>query len=129
MMTYKTDDKQKSLTDYKFFCFNGEPFCVQVLPGRYDDHHQNLYDMPWKSLGVRCTYPKGEEQEQPKNFDEMKRVAAQLSSDFPFVRVDLYNTQDKVCFGAMTFYLSSGYGKFLPERFDFYLGEKFTLYR
>lgn len=122
------DTQNTDLTDYKFFCFNGKPYCVQVDTGRFDGHHQNYYDMEWRSLGVHCTYPEGELQDEPQNFDEMKRIAAQLSLDFPFVRVDLYNIEGKIYFGELTFYPSSGYGKFHPDAFDFELGLNFTKY-
>lgn len=121
-------DTTVELTDYKFFCFNGEPKCVQVDTGRFDGHHQNYYDMQWQSLGVHCTYPEGGPQSQPTNFDEMKQVAMLLSKDFPFVRVDLYNVNGKIIFGELTFYPSSGYGKFHPDEFDYQLGEYFTEY-
>lgn len=118
----------EGLTDYKFFCFHGKPYCVQVDTGRFDSHHQHFYDMTWKSLGVHCTYPEGKPQEQPHNFDEMKKMAAHLSADFPFVRVDLYNVNGIIYFGELTFYPSSGYGKFHPDTFDFQLGNCFTEY-
>lgn len=118
----------EELTDYKFFCFSGEPKCVQVDTGRFDGHNQNYYDMQWQSLGVHCTYPEGALQSQPMNFDEMKQVAMLLSKDFPFVRVDLYNVNGKIIFGELTFYPSSGYGKFHPDEFDYQLGEYFTEY-
>lgn len=125
---YLEDAKSEGLTDYKFFCFDGKPYCVQVDTGRFDGHRQNYYDMQWQSLGVHCTYPEGEVQERPINFEEMKQVAIQLSSDFPFVRVDLYNVNGKVYFGELTFYPSSGYGKFHPDDFDKKLGSYFTAY-
>lgn len=122
------DTQEHGLIDYKFFCFNGKPYCVQVDTGRFDGHHQNYYDMQWQSLGVHCTYPEGELQNVPKNFDQMKQVAAQLSASFPFVRVDLYNVQGAIYFGELTFYPSSGYGKFHPDNFDYMLGDCFTEY-
>lgn len=125
---YLEDIQQGELIDYKFFCFGGEPKCVQVDTGRFDGHHQNYYDMQWQSLGVYCTYPKGEPQPIPKNFEEMKQVTARLSADFPFVRVDLYNVNGKVIFGELTFYPSSGYGKFHPDEFDITLGNYFVEY-
>ena len=118
----------QDLIDYKFFCFNGEPKCVQVDTGRFDGHQQNYYDMQWQSLGVHCTYPEGPLLPIPQNFDEMKRLASQLSSDFPFVRVDLYNINGRIYFGELTFYPSSGYGQFHPDDFDFVLGRYFTEY-
>ena len=118
----------EGLTDYKFFCFNGQPYCVQVDSGRFDDHHQNFYDMHWKSLGVHCTYPEGIGVEKPHNFEGMIRIAEQLSSEFPFVRVDLYNVNGAIYFGELTFYPSSGYGRFHPDSFDNELGKQFTEY-
>lgn len=120
------DSAADSLTDYKIFCFNGEPKCVQVDTGRFDGHHQNYYDMQWQSLGVHCTYPEGEPQQKPQNFEEMKRIAGMLAKEFPFVRVDLYNVNGTVYFGELTFYPSSGYGTFHPGEFDFTLGSYFT---
>ena len=58
----------------------------------------------------------------------MKKVAEELSSDFPFVRVDLYNVNGKIYFGELTFYPSSGYGKFHPDEFDIQLGAYLTEY-
>lgn len=118
----------ESLTDYKFFCFDGKPYCVQVDSGRFDDHRQNFYDMDWKSLGVHCTYPEGDGVEKPHNFERMIRIAEQLSSEFPFVRVDLYNVNGAIYFGELTFYPSSGYGRFHPDSFDIELGKLFTEY-
>lgn len=117
------------LIDYKFFCFNGKPYCVQVDSGRYARHYQNYYDMQWRSLGVHCTYPEGEGLAEPQNFGEMKQLAARLSEDFPFVRVDLYNIDGMVYFGELTFYPSSGYGRFHPDNFDIQLGGYFTAIR
>ncbi|MBQ8058632.1 MAG: carbonic anhydrase [Prevotella sp.] len=119
---------EAGIEDFKIFCFDGKPFCVQVDSGRFESHHQNFYDMEWKSLGVHCTYPEGEGIDKPTGFDEMKRLASRLSADFPFVRVDLYNVGGKTYFGELTFYPSSGYGKFTPDDFDFELGSYFTEY-
>ena len=77
---------------------------------------------------MHCTYPEGEGVSTPDGFEEMKIIAAQLSKEFPFVRVDLYNVGGKIYFGEITFYPSSGYGKFKPEAFDEELGERFTEY-
>ena len=127
-MDMRQIDKERTLglTDYKFFCFNGKPYCVQVDTGRFDGHRQNFYDMQWRSMGVHCTYPEGEIVEKPDGFEEMKRLAAELSRDFPFVRVDLYNVGGRIYFGELTFYPSSGYGRFKPESFDTELGAQFV---
>ena len=55
----------------------------------------------------------------------MITVAEKLASDFPFVRVDLYNINGRIVFGELTFYPWSGYVKFEPDEFDFSLGRLF----
>ena len=57
----------------------------------------------------------------------MREIANKLSSDFPFVRVDLYLVDSKIIFGELTFYPWSGYVGFDPDSFDFQLGNFFKL--
>ena len=57
----------------------------------------------------------------------MLKIAAKLSEDFPFVRVDLYNVGGKIFFGELTFYPWSGYVQFTPDEIDFELGKKFLI--
>ena len=67
------------------------------------------------------------EVEKPKNFERMIEIARILSKDFPHVRVDLYNIDGQIYFGELTFYSGSGYKIYVPEEFDFIVGEKFKL--
>ena len=59
----------------------------------------------------------------------MIEIAKKLSSDFDYVRVDLYNVSGKIYFGELTFYPWSGYVKFSPDTFDFEAGKEFELKR
>ena len=59
--------------------------------------------------------------------DIMKNIAQSLSTDFPFVRVDLYNIDGKIYFGELTFYPASGYGCFTPDNADLILGNLFDI--
>lgn len=45
---------------------------------------------------------------KPINLEKMIEIAERLSSDFKYVRVDLYNIQGKIWFGEMTFTPASG---------------------
>lgn len=128
---YLEKDKNNDLVDYKFFCFNGEPFSLYVIVERFissgiklgifDTDFKKLpykrEDIPW----LKTDYKK------PGNFDEMLKVAKKLSEDFPHVRVDLYNIDGRIYFGELTFYNGSGYKGYDPEEFDFILGENFKL--
>jgi len=57
----------------------------------------------------------------------MIQIAKILSKDFPHVRVDLYNIDGKIYFGELTFYNGSGYKGYVPDVFDFTIGNIFVL--
>ena len=118
---------EAGISDFKFLCFKGKPFCVVYDKDRYIGHKRNFYDMGWNNLSVVSDCPGFDDagMEKPKGFDEMVRVAEVLSADFPFVRVDLYYLRDQVYFGELTFYPWSGYVQFVPDDFDFDLGRQF----
>ena len=116
--------------DYKFFCFNGKVHFVQVNKGRETKNHaQNFYDLDWNIL------PFGKDLdpmpdviiEKPKCFNEMIEISKDLSKEFPFVRVDLYEVNGKVIFGEMTFYPKSGLPDFSPIKYDAIIGDLLIL--
>lgn len=128
---YMIDPTQKdnSINDYKFFCFNGcvKYMCVDV--GRYDRHLRTFFDRDGHYIRIDTDHPSAEPGEiiLPGNIVKMQKIAEKLSIDFPFVRVDLYSIEESVIFGEMTFYPWSGTVQFTPDRFDYELGEHFVL--
>ncbi len=110
--------------DYKFFCFHGKPEYLQVDFDRFTNHTRAIYDMQWNKLPCKLEYAfNHEEHPKPACFDEMTSVAAVLSKPFPFVRVDLYESNGKVYFGEMTFYPGKGVEKFDPPEYDLKFGQ------
>jgi len=124
-------DTNNDLIDYKIFCFNGEPFCLYAIVERFleDGIKLGIFDTEFNLMPYRRSDIRGLAKEVPKpnNFNRMLEIAKKLSSDFPFVRVDLYNIDGVIYFGELTFYDGSGYKGFIPDEFDFILGEKFKL--
>ena len=123
-----TDNPIVGIEDFKILCFHGEPKYIIVDKDRYIDHKRNFYNTNWEKIDVTTDheqfdtyYPK------PKNFELMINIARKLSSDFPFVRVDLYNINGQIYFGELTFYPWSGYVKFTPNEFDTHLGDLFDI--
>lgn len=112
--------------DYRFWCIHGSPEVIQV-----DNHSHTInpfYDMNWQKLSLSYRDEFDDcDIEKPENFDEMIDVATQLSSDFDFVRVDLYNVAGRVYFGELTFTPKAGNFKFKPEHWDALLGAKWKL--
>ena len=120
-----------AINDYKIFCYDGKPEYVICISDRYSDRCNHLvYDTEWNKVRVASENARIEEDApKPENLDEMLQIAAKLSEDFPFARIDLYSLAGKVYFGEITFYPWSGYMEFEPDEFDFILGEKFNLRR
>lgn len=126
------EDKSRpgeNIDDFKFFCFNGEIFCVQHDMGRFTEAHtRTFYDENWNDLHVTMTVKNSETPVAiPENFEEMKNVARRLAKEFPHVRVDLYSVNGKIYFGELTFYNASGYNYVDPDEFDITMGQQFDL--
>lgn len=125
-------DDRNDLPDYKFFCFNGEPFCLYTMID-YTQNHKNgrlgFFDKDFKLLPYyrKDFKPIKKQIPKPENFDLMVKYARILSKGFPHVRVDFYNINGRIVFGELTFYNASGYTAFEPDKFDFIMGKKFIL--
>ena len=53
--------------------------------------------------------------EKPECFEEMLKYAEILSEDFPFVRVDFYEINNKVIFSELTFTSAGGFDTTLMD--------------
>ena len=129
------ENKDGSLNDYKFYCFNGNPHFIQVDVDRYTGHSRAYYSPDWQKLDffmVKNTkrkkiLPYEKELKPPESLADMVEVVRTLSSDFRFARVDMYDVGGKAVFGEVTFYPSNGGGKFSPERLDEEFGDLIRL--
>ena len=121
------DESGYELKDYKFFCFNGEVKFLYVSEG-LEDHstaHISFVSLDWKKEPYkRKDYATFDElPPKPKTFEEMVKIAQLLSKDIPFVRVDLYEVDEKVLFSELTFFPCSGVIPFEPYGYDKIIGE------
>lgn len=110
------------LYDYKFMCFNGVPKYLQLNGDIDGKHYVDFYDLnEWKHLPITYMgfHRSPVDIEKPAQLDRMIELATQLSSRFPFVRVDFYNFEDKVILGELTFFPSSGLRPIIPEDFEY----------
>ena len=124
------EDETGELRDYKFYCFNGKPIFMQLEIGRGTTHNtRNFYDMEWKLLPFGKELPHNADVKVPRPamFDEMKRIASDLCRPFQYVRVDLYQTKDKIYFGELTFFPAGGAPDFVPDEYDKIVGDMWRL--
>ena len=124
---YLEDSHGVGLSDYKLMFFNGKFRLLWVDKDRYVDHHRGFWDEDLHFLpNVYSDHATFQNPPAlPSNIQEMIRIGQSLAGDFPYARIDLYNVDNKVVFGEITFYPWSGYVKFTPDEFDFRLGSYF----
>jgi len=110
-------------SDYKIFCFNGEPKIIQVDVDRFSGHKRAMMSTDWKPLPVTLTYPVPTSlPAAPSTLTEQLQLASMLSAPFPFARIDFYCVEGRTYFGEITFYPDSGYKPFDPPSWDMTLG-------
>ena len=116
------------LKDYKFFCFNGIPrfYYVAITPN--GDFHNMRCDFFWPNGEPADFYRLDHKRfeslpEMPNNLEQMLKIAKKLSEDFPFVRVDLMNVNNKLYFSELTFTPSAGIMPLAPDNADARIGE------
>ena len=119
------------IIDYKIFCFNGKPKFLYVGQGLVSDHSLKIdfYDLNWNIMNFKRTdYDNFDEKlNKPIRFDEMLKIAETLSENIPFVRIDLYEVDDKIYFSEFTFTPAGGYLPFDPIIYDREVGNLLIL--
>lgn len=117
------------LYDYKFFCFDGLIECVYVAMDHFmeEDYPITFYDLDWNKLEVQYGKHKVGDAPKPKHWEEMKVLAQKLSQGFPFIRVDFFDTEDRLYIAELTFYPGGGMTPYYPVSFNHKLGDLFIL--
>ena len=125
---FMEDDKSDALTDYKFFCFNGEPRFMYISKDDSINPRTDFFDMDFKHLDLHLKDPNSEVCPlKPKQFEEMRSLAKKLSHDFPFVRIDFYIINEKIYFGEFTFFHLGGFFHLHPEEWDEKIGKMLNI--
>lgn len=89
--------------DYKFHCFNGKPVFLEYMEDRViHKFSSTIVDMDLKDRHELDGYAKSGKVDIPECFEDMKKIAAILSQDFPYARIDLYAIENKPIFGEIT---------------------------
>lgn len=103
------DAPDKSLVDYKIWCFDGKPDFVLIVYNRDKNGYLlSVYDMEWNNISDKVLnkdnpHFSNKSIPKPHSFDKMVEAAASLSKRFPQVRVDFYDVGGNAIFGEMTF--------------------------
>lgn len=120
-----------NITDYRCFCFRGKVGFIRVTshdPESPSGYSANAYTSDWEKVDIRfgeTDYIK--DFERPQQLTRFVGLAQKLSEDFDFVRVDLYNVNNRIYLAEMTFTPNGGGYRIIPDEWDYRLGEMFDL--
>ncbi len=135
---YIENTSMGDLIDYKFYCFNGAAKFLCVCSGRTNSKNAvdcDFFDMDFRHIDM--AQPPHENSighiDKPRDFETMKLLLAKLSSIIvdgniiPHVRIDLYETNEKIYFGEYTFFDSGGLAPFTPNMWNNIFGDLIEL--
>ncbi len=109
---------------YKLYVFHGSVRVVYVGVGIPGQARCGFYGRAWDRLPATVSSKKQIDGDlnRPRHWDEMIRDAEVLADGLDFIRVDLYDTHDRVVFGELTTTPGAGTSPYSPHEFDYYLG-------
>ena len=121
---YMQNNSEENLTDYKFFCFNGEPRIMYISKDNSQNPTTDFFDMNYNLLNIRMKDPNSEQPpEKPEQFDKMIGLAKIISQNIPHLRVDFYIVKGSIFVGELTFFHNSGFTPIRPYKWDLKLGK------
>jgi len=118
------------VANYRFYCAQGEPYVIQVMLDRLSGHPKAaFFDLQWNYQPISFFHPSAEPESisPPDRLDEMIRVSQQLSRDFVFARIDLYEVEGQVFFGEITLHPGGGADPFDSYENDLWMGRPIRL--
>lgn len=132
------DSEGKIPTDIRVCCCNGKAKWIYCDIDTTDErmkhksaYNREYFDTDWNYLPVdnknRTRIDKDNPTlSKPENLKRIIDVAEKLAGDFVFVRVDLYDINNKIYFGELT-PIPGVHGGFQPDEWDYTFGEMIDL--
>lgn len=127
--SYYNSNVEKAINDYKIFCFNGKIDSIMVCTGREKGHPDfYFYDRNWNRLYYQHDFlEKKNNIDKPRNLDEMIQLAEILCKGHNHIRVDLFDVDDNIYFGELTFFDNSGFDTDISYETDLKWGKQIVL--
>lgn len=121
---YLDQTDSENIVDYKFFCIHGKPKYIWTKTFYNGKYRNCYYDLEWNKVKGDSNSKNFLDKDLPKpsNLGELIDIAEKLSSEFIFVRVDLYSINGKPYFGELTFFPWAALKRLSVERLNKELG-------
>jgi len=113
-------DNGQVASDFRFFIFNGICEYIEVDSSWSNKPTRNMFDREWNEVEVTLKFPPEIPAPScPPEMGKMILLAEKLSDGIDHVRVDFYLVGNKIIFGEMTNYHTSGKQIFYPLNFNY----------
>ena len=114
------ENENESLTDYKFYCFDGKVKYYAVFYDRFTNKSIDIYSTEKGKLeGIKtCNIQNSNYDVNKEEINEMIKLSEKLGEKFTCVRVDFYYIKGKPIFGELTFTDGAGSDPWNPLDFD-----------
>lgn len=89
-----------------------------------------FFDRDWKKMPFERYYrSEDNEIKKPESYELMLNLAEKIATatKLPFARIDFYEINKKPLFGEITLFPGSGMEPFMPDEWDYILGEWINL--
>ncbi|WP_337209184.1 ATP-grasp fold amidoligase family protein, partial [Campylobacter molothri] len=128
------DEHCKPADTYKFHIFdkkNKNNNFIQVTTDRFDNYQRAIYNYNWDIAPFNFMYETKNIRKisKPLLFDSMFDISLKLSKPFDYVRIDLYQFEQKIYVGELTFTHGAAGEKLVPNEWDNKLGDLWKLKR
>jgi len=117
---------KKNMVDYKIYCFNGKPKFILAKKTLYQTKRitiKNYYNLEWKTIILEKDQNNSTPISKPNKLKLMLKYAKLLSKEFVFVRVDLYEFNNKIYLGELTFTPCNGFKSWKNNNTSIKLGK------
>lgn len=118
-------DNGRDPATYKFHIFkSSQESYIQLTTDRFTNYKRIILDSNWNLAPFGFVYDnaKNDIPTKPKNLSMLQNIASILAQPFGYVRVDLYNANECIMVGELTFTHGGGTEKVVPNEWDTHLG-------
>ena len=112
---------------YKFHIFGNDDIhnYIQVTTDRFNDYQRTIMNCYWEKAPFGFIYDNNritKIPKKPKELTLMYKISHFLASPFTYVRIDLYDVNDRIYVGELTFTHGGGTETLNPKEWDKKLG-------
>lgn len=125
---YLEHDENSLFKEYEVYCINGVPEFIQYTVNNDVSFDVSFLNSDWEKADFDLFVSRKKfYAPDSKNLYNIINYSKELSKEFEFVRVDFFEKDDILYFAEVTFTPFMGNIKFVPEKYDFIMGDKLKI--